>query len=199
MAFPSCLLVSMGGRRSQHPGPSPTLESLGSSHQRRYKSRVSLWGPLCTHDVSGTPHEEVRNIDLQSPTDPSELVSPSNPLALLFLLHFLYLCIPNSYVHIWCRVASCLSRSSCGIILLWIYVLRTLKRWVTISKWWLTEQLTEEKNQTMRKDSMPWRGACEKCHEFFSIFISALTDNDDIVMDWQCGIGLFFIFVCFGV
>ena len=61
MALPSCLLVSVGGRRSQRPGPSPTLGSLGPSHQRRHKSRVSLRGPPCAHGVSGTPHGEVRD------------------------------------------------------------------------------------------------------------------------------------------
>src|ERR1700684_3273872 len=53
MALPSLLLVSMGGRRSQRPGPSPTLGSLGPSHHRRHKSRVSLRGPPCAHGVSG--------------------------------------------------------------------------------------------------------------------------------------------------
>ena len=38
---------------------------------------------------------------------------------------------------------------------------------------------------------MSWRGACEKRPEFFSIFFSALTDKDDFVMDWQCGVGMF--------
>src|SRR5450631_3933704 len=61
MALPSCLLVSVGGRRSQRPGPSPTLGSLGPSHQQRHKSRVSLRGPPCAHGVSGTPHGEVRD------------------------------------------------------------------------------------------------------------------------------------------
>jgi len=61
MALPSCLLVSVGGRRSQRPGPSPTLGSLGPSHQRRHKSRVSLRGPPCAHGVLGTPHGEVRD------------------------------------------------------------------------------------------------------------------------------------------
>src|ERR1700738_3181098 len=61
MALPSCLLVSVGGRRSQRPGPSPTLGSLGPSHQRRYKSRVSLRGPPCAHGVLSTPHGEVRD------------------------------------------------------------------------------------------------------------------------------------------
>ena len=45
----------------------------------------------------------------------------------------------------------------------------------------------------MRDDGVPWRGAHEKHHEFFSIICFAPTDNDDIIMDWQCGVGLFFI------
>ena len=51
----------MGGRRSQRLGPSPTVGSLRPLHQRRHKSRVSLWGLPCAHGVPGTPHEEVRN------------------------------------------------------------------------------------------------------------------------------------------
>jgi hypothetical protein len=43
------------------PGPSPTLGSLGPSHHRRHKSRVSLRGPLCAHGVSGIPFGEVRD------------------------------------------------------------------------------------------------------------------------------------------
>src|ERR1700737_3396911 len=61
MALPLCILVSVGGRRSQRPGPSPTLGSLGLSHQWRHKSRVSLRGPPCAHGVLGTPYGEVRD------------------------------------------------------------------------------------------------------------------------------------------
>ena len=61
MALPSCLLVSVGGRRSQRPGPSPTLGLLGPSHQWRHNTRVSLQGPLFAHGVLGTSHGEVRN------------------------------------------------------------------------------------------------------------------------------------------
>jgi hypothetical protein len=49
----------VGGRRSKRPGPSPTLGSLGPSHQWRHKSRVSFRGPPCAHGVAGTPHGEV--------------------------------------------------------------------------------------------------------------------------------------------
>ena len=62
MAFPLCLLVSVGGRRFQRLGPSPTLESLGPSHQWRHKSGVSLRGPPCAHGVLGTPHGAVCDI-----------------------------------------------------------------------------------------------------------------------------------------
>ena len=43
------------------PGPSPTLGSLGPSHQWRYKSRAPLRGPPCAHGVAGTPQGEVRD------------------------------------------------------------------------------------------------------------------------------------------
>ena len=59
IALSSYLLVSMGGRRSQCLGPSPTLGSLGPSHQWRHKSRMLLQGSPCVHDVSGTPNREV--------------------------------------------------------------------------------------------------------------------------------------------
>ena len=59
MALPLWLVVFMGGRRFQCPGPSPTLGSLGPSHQWRHKS----WGPLrglpCAHGVVDTPHGKV--------------------------------------------------------------------------------------------------------------------------------------------
>jgi hypothetical protein len=59
MALPSWLLVPVGGRRSQGPGPSATLRSLGPSHYRRHKSRVSLRGP---HGVSDIPYGEVCDV-----------------------------------------------------------------------------------------------------------------------------------------
>ena len=42
-------------------GPSPTLGSLGPSHQWRHKSRTSLQGLPCAHGVAGTPQGEVRD------------------------------------------------------------------------------------------------------------------------------------------
>ena len=56
---------------------------------------------------------------------------------------------------------------------------------------WLNS-FTDVKNQSVRDDGVPWRGAREKRPEFFSMFFSALTDKDDILLDWQCGVGLFF-------
>jgi hypothetical protein len=53
------------------------------------------------------------------------------------------------------------------------------------------------KNQSMRDDGVPWRGAREKRPKFFSILLSALTDKDDIILDWQCGVGIFFHLFCF--
>jgi hypothetical protein len=44
------------------PRASPTLGSLGPSHHRRHKSRVSLRGPLCAHSVLDIPFGEVRDI-----------------------------------------------------------------------------------------------------------------------------------------
>ena len=43
-------------------GPSPTLGSLGPSHQWRHKSRASLRSPPCAHGVAGFPKGEVRDI-----------------------------------------------------------------------------------------------------------------------------------------
>jgi len=57
---------------------------------------------------------------------------------------------------------------------------------------WLNS-FVDVSNQSMRGDGVPWRGAREKRSEFFSILFSALTDKDDIIMDWQCGVGVFFI------
>jgi hypothetical protein len=51
----------VGGRRSQRQGPSPALGSLGPSHHRRHKSRVSLQGRPCAHDVLDIPLREVRD------------------------------------------------------------------------------------------------------------------------------------------
>ena len=42
-------------------GPSPTLGSLGPSHEWRHKSWASLWGPPCAHGIAGTPQREVRD------------------------------------------------------------------------------------------------------------------------------------------
>ena len=49
---------------------------------------------------------------------------------------------------------------------------------------WLNNS-TKENNQAMKEDNVPWRGAHEKCHKFFSIIFSTLTDKDGIIMDWN--------------
>ena len=53
---------------------------------------------------------------------------------------------------------------------------------------WLNA-FTDEKSQTMRSDGIPWRGAREKHQVFFSIIFANLTDKNDVIMDWQCGVG----------
>ena len=61
MALPSWLLVSVGGRRSQRLGSSPTLGSLGPALPWRRKFRVSLRVPPWAHGVLDTPYGEVRD------------------------------------------------------------------------------------------------------------------------------------------
>jgi hypothetical protein len=51
----------LGWEEFPTPGLSPTLGSLGPSHQRHHESRVSLQGPHCALDVLGIPHEELRD------------------------------------------------------------------------------------------------------------------------------------------
>lgn len=53
---------------------------------------------------------------------------------------------------------------------------------------WLNT-FTDDKSQAMRSDGVPWRGAREKHQVFFSILFATLTDKNDIIMDWQCGVG----------
>jgi hypothetical protein len=61
---------------------------------------------------------------------------------------------------------------------------------------WL-KSFVDVQSQSMREDVMPWRGAREKRPEFFSILFSALTDKDNIIMDWQSGVGMFLISLFF--
>jgi hypothetical protein len=61
---------------------------------------------------------------------------------------------------------------------------------------WLNN-FVDVQNQSVREDGVPWRGAREKRPEFFSILFSALSNKDDIVMDWQCGMGMFLISLFF--
>ena len=53
---------------------------------------------------------------------------------------------------------------------------------------WLNA-FTNEKSQAMRTVAIPWRGAREKYHVFFSILLAILTNKNDVIMDWQCGVG----------
>lgn len=39
-------------------------------------------------------------------------------------------------------------------------------------------------------DGVPWIFAREKHHVFLSILLSTLIDNNDVIKDWQCGVGL---------
>jgi hypothetical protein len=57
---------------------------------------------------------------------------------------------------------------------------------------WLNN-FVDAKNQSMWEDRVPWRGAPGKCPDFFSILFSTAMDKDNIIMDWQCGVGMFFI------
>jgi len=61
---------------------------------------------------------------------------------------------------------------------------------------WLNS-FVDVNNQSMREDGVPWRGPREKRADFFTILFSALTDKDDIVMDWQCGVGMLFMSLFF--
>ena len=53
---------------------------------------------------------------------------------------------------------------------------------------WL-DAFTDEKSEAMRNDGIPWRGARERHHDFFSILLATPTDKNDVIMDWQCGVG----------
>ena len=107
MALPSWILVSMSGRRSQHPGPSPTLGSLGPSHQWRHKSRVSLRGPPCAHGVAGTPHEEVRDIctcSIGCKSGPSKCLLDFKTASFIGSL-----CLTGNCLNLWMITKSCTS------------------------------------------------------------------------------------------
>ena len=43
-------------------------------------------------------------------------------------------------------------------------------------------------------DGVLWQGAREKHHVFFSIFLATLTDKNDVIMDWQCGVGTHYLY-----
>jgi hypothetical protein len=93
---PSWLIVSMGGSRFQRPGPSPTLGSLGPLNHRRHKSRVSLQGPFCAHDVSDIPFGEVSDTHFhQTESMPSSTIlvvdTPILKLPSFMVQHCVYL------------------------------------------------------------------------------------------------------------
>ena len=100
MALPLCLLVFIGGRRSQRVRHLPTLGSLGPSHQRRHKSWVSLRGPLCAHGVLGTPHGEVRNTYLHQ--------TKSMPSWIIFVIVELPSCMVRHCVYLRARPPQCI-------------------------------------------------------------------------------------------
>jgi len=43
---------------------------------------------------------------------------------------------------------------------------------------------------TLGHDGVAWRGPREKRQEFFEILFSTLTDENDVIMDWHCGVGM---------
>jgi hypothetical protein len=68
------------------PGASPTLGSLGPSHQWRHKPRMSLRGPPCAHGVAATPHGEVRNTSPLFPSTKYVMVPQHGPFSLHTML-----------------------------------------------------------------------------------------------------------------
>ena len=78
------------------PGSSPTLRSLGPSHQRRDKSRVLVRGPLCAHNVLGIPYGEVCHTHpLQAESMPSSTIlvfgTPILKLLSFMMRQYIYL------------------------------------------------------------------------------------------------------------
>jgi hypothetical protein len=55
---------------------------------------------------------------------------------------------------------------------------------------WLNA-FTDNKNQVMRSDGLPWQGACEKHHVFFSIIFTTLTDKNDYELAVWCRYAFF--------
>ena len=53
---------------------------------------------------------------------------------------------------------------------------------------WLCN-FTTEKNQLMRPDGVPWRGAREKDPRFMQIWIESLTSEGDVVVDFSASTG----------
>lgn len=108
-------------------------------------------------------------------------------------------------MHILCKPASSSLRCLCIIKPYWMSVPQTLRTWVTISR-----DMVGLTTSFMRNSKRWWKmGTLERCSwetpQILLHHFSALTDKDNILMDWQCGVGLFlisfyfifFVFHCF--
>ena len=134
----------------------------------------------------------MNDLDLQSPTNPSELVISCLLHPFPNLPYFFPLCSLNSVVHFLLQTRKFFIK----VLVRNQSVLNVrsseLQGYNLKRDGWLNS-FVDANNQSMRDDGMPWRGAREKGPDFFSILFSALTDKDDIIMDWQCGVGMLFI------
>ena len=135
----------------------------------------------------------MNDLDLQSPTNPSELIILFRFLPSSISPYFFDFCIPNStlyfnfqtrkfFIKVLVRNQSILNvRTSTS----------EDKGYNLKRDGWITS-FTDVKNQSMRDDGVPWRSTRENRPDFFNTLFAALTDNDDIILDWQCGVRLFF-------
>jgi hypothetical protein len=105
----------------------------------------------------------MNDLDLQSPTNPSELVFPFPDHPFSFLPYFFLLCFPNSIVHLCLQTRKFFNK---------VLVRNASFLNVRTSDFedmgynlkqdgWLNN-FTDLKNQSMRDDGVPWRGAREK-------------------------------------
>jgi hypothetical protein len=128
----------------------------------------------------------MNDLDLQSPFNPSGVVS--NSLLFRFRIAFHYIFISISFSLFQTR------KFSIKVLLRVNSVLRVREEAMQEYGYnlqrdgWLNT-FTDEKNQAIRSDGIPWRGAREKHHVFFSILFATLTDKNDVIMDWHCGVG----------
>ena len=74
------------------------------------------------------------DLDLQSPSNPFKLVNPYQLHLFSFLTSFFHFCIPNSIVHISCKLATSSSSCLCNMSTFWMSGPRTLRTWGTISR-----------------------------------------------------------------